>query len=238
MIVRTSRRNFCAAILNTVTNMLGPLTQRRSRASVWPGTGGWSFAADPDPSPTRRPAIWEPSVAAAILQLRPDPSASRGCDARTIVGDAAIVGQHTEGAQLHIVLASSGRRHRLTIIGNPLDAEPLAYILPTDSFWELRRAAMSAFHEQIHLGLLRPRPACLDPGRSERWRLVQWLRLLDALPEGVSARDLAVELIARDARRYSAAEWDGSSERKRIARWQRQALAVRDGGYLRLLNGQ
>ncbi|MCL6250095.1 DUF2285 domain-containing protein [Altererythrobacter sp. KTW20L] len=96
---------------------------------------------------------------------------------------------------------------------------------------------MSAFHEHIHLSLLRPRPACLDPGRSERWRLVQWLRLLDALPEGVSARDLAVELIARDARRYSAAEWDGSSERKRIARWQRQALAVRDGGYLRLLNG-
>jgi hypothetical protein len=110
-------------------------------------------------------------------------------------------------------------------------------MLPTDSFWELRRAAMSAFHEQIHLSLLRPRPACLDPGPSERWRLVQWLRLLDALPEGVSARDLAVELIARDARRYSAAEWDGSSERKRIARWQRQALAVRDGGYLRLLNG-
>ena len=61
--------------------------------------------------------------------------------------------------------------------------------------------------------------------------------MLDALPEGVSARELAVDLIARDASRYTSAEWDSSSERKRIARWQRNALAVRDGGYLRLLNG-
>jgi hypothetical protein len=96
---------------------------------------------------------------------------------------------------------------------------------------------MSAFHEHIGLGQRTRPPACLTPGPSERWRLVQWLRLLDALHEGVSARDLAIDLIARDARHYSAAEWDGSSERKRIARWHRQALALRNGSYRRLLNG-
>ncbi|MFO1238710.1 MAG: DUF2285 domain-containing protein [Sphingomonadaceae bacterium] len=42
------------------------------------------------------------------------------------------------------------------------------------------------------------------------WRLVQWLRLLDALSGGATTRELAIELIARDAGRYSAAEWDTS----------------------------
>lgn len=80
-------------------------------------------------------------------------------------------------------------------------------------------------------------PFCLAPSASEHWRLIQWLRLLDALSGGASGRELAIELVARDARRYSSAEWDASSERKRIARWQRQALAMRDGGYRALLKG-
>jgi len=150
---------------------------------------------------------------------------------------ATVIGSHIADQASHLVLTSSGRRYRLTIPTGASDTDPLTYILPADTFWELRRTAMSAFHEHVHLGRLRQRPVSLDPGPSERWRLVQWLRLLDALPEGVSARELAVDLIARDARHYSAAEWDGSSERKRIGRWHRHALAVRDSGYRRLLNG-
>lgn len=148
-----------------------------------------------------------------------------------------MIACHITDQASHQVLTLGGRRYRLTIPAEASDSDPLTYMLPADTFWELRRAAVSAFHEHIHLGRLRQRPVSLDPGPSERWRLVQWLRLLDALPEGVSARELAVDLIACDARHYSAAEWDGSSERKRIARWHRQALAARDGGYRRLLNG-
>lgn len=150
---------------------------------------------------------------------------------------ATVIASHIADQASHLVLTSSGRRYRLTVPTGASDTDPLTYMLPADTFWELRRAAMSAFHEHIHFGRLRPRPVSLDPGPSERWRLVQWLRLLDALPEGVCARELAVDLIANDARHYSAAEWDSSSERKRIARWHRHALAVRDGGYRRLLNG-
>lgn len=145
--------------------------------------------------------------------------------------------RHSDDFATHMVLACAGRRYRLIVIGKLASTAPLSFVLPTDNLWDVRRAAMSAFYEHVHLGLRRHRPACLEPGHSERWRLVQWLRMLDALPEGVSARELAVDLIARDASRYTSAEWDSSSERKRIARWQRNALAVRDGGYLRLLNG-
>lgn len=144
---------------------------------------------------------------------------------------------HRDDDGRHLILSTRQRRYRLNISGETSDNDPLAYVLPGDAHWQTRQAAVSAFHEHIQLGLVKKRPICLAPGSSEHWRLVQWLRLIDALPGGSSARELATELIARDADKYSAAEWDASSERKRIARWHRQALAMRDGGYRALLNG-
>lgn len=148
-----------------------------------------------------------------------------------------IAAEHRDEKGRHLVLSTGKRRYRLSICGETTETEPLAYVLPCDAFWETRQAAVSDFHEHCHLGHVKKLPLCLAPGPSEHWRLVQWLRLLDALSDGATARELAIELIARDAGRYSAAEWDTSSERKRIARWQRQALAMRDGGYLALLSG-
>ena len=148
-----------------------------------------------------------------------------------------IATEHRDEEGRHLVLSAGKRRYRLNICGKMTEAEPLAYVLPGDALWETRQAAVSAFHCHLRLGQVGKLPISLAPGASEHWRLVQWLRLLDALSAGASARELAIELIARDAGRYSAAEWDTSSERKRIARWQRQALAMRDGGYRALLSG-
>ena len=148
-----------------------------------------------------------------------------------------IAAEHRDDEGRHLVLSTAKRRYRLNICGETTETEPLAYVLPSDAFWETRQAAVSDFHEHRHLGHVKKLPFCLAPGPSEHWRLVQWLRLLDALSGGATTRELAIELIARDTGRYSAAEWDTSSERKRIARWQRQALAMRDGGYLALLSG-
>ena len=40
-----------------------------------------------------------------------------------------------------------------------------------------------------------------------------------------------------DTLALTASEWDVSSERRRIARWRRAAVAMRDGGYRSLLGG-
>ena len=149
-----------------------------------------------------------------------------------------IAAEHRDEEGRHLVLSTGRRRYRLNICGETSAFETLAYVLPGDAFWETRQAAVSAFHGHLRLGQVSKLPICLAPGASEHWRLVQWLRLLDALSGAATTRELAIELIARDAGRYSAADWDTSSERKRIARWQRQALAMRDGGYLALLNGR
>lgn len=108
-------------------------------------------------------------------------------------------------------------------------------MVPADDHVAARQAATGALHDWIASRTVSVPPG--QPGTTERWRLVQWLRLLDALDEKISSRDLAAALILPDARSYSAAEWDTSSERRRIARWQRGAIAMRDGGYLTLLAG-
>ncbi len=134
----------------------------------------------------------------------------------------------------HLVLVAGGRRHRLAVrrcIAN----ERLAYLAPADGNAEHRAAMIMALHRSL-LGLAASAPPVgSNPGPTEHWRLVQWLRLLDAMADGASARDMAAALILGDARGYSASEWDGSSERRRIARWQRAAVAMRDGGYRKLL---
>ncbi len=93
---------------------------------------------------------------------------------------------------------------------------------------------MALHRELLDTGGARPAPDSV-PGATEHWRLVQWLRLLDAMAEGASARDMAAALLLAETRDYSAAEWDASSERRRIARWQRAAVAMRDGGFSALL---
>lgn len=152
-------------------------------------------------------------------------------DVGASVGIAAEWLAHREW---HLVLAIGGRRYRISI-ADCLENEALAYVVPADDYVAARQAATRALHDWIASRTASVPPG--QPGTTERWRLVQWLRLLDALDEKISARDLAAALILPDSRSYSAAEWDASSERRRIARWQRGAIAMRDGGYLSLLAG-
>ena len=60
---------------------------------------------------------------------------------------------------------------------------------------------------------------------------------VDGHQAGATQRELAASLIHRRVRRYSAAEWVESKERKRVRRWLAEAVELRDGGYLRLLRG-
>ena len=91
-----------------------------------------------------------------------------------------IAAEHRDDEGRHLVLSTAKRRYRLNICGETTETEPLAYVLPGDAFWETRQAAVSDFHEHCHLGHVKKLPFCLAPGPSEHWRLVQWLRLLEA----------------------------------------------------------
>ena len=232
-----SRRNSCAAIPPTGANMPPPGAARgppprRSAASR--GTGGWSFAPNPDHSAAEAPALWHPRACALVAIAEPAPAGIAAARLAELVRSDRVATEIIGPREWHLVLLLAGRRYRLAIrccAGN----EELAYICPADAQGGVPLALAAALHRGLTgEGTARP-PASADPGPTERWRLVQWLRLLDGIAAGASPRDLAAALVAPQAGRYSAAEWDASSERRRIARWQRGALAMRDGGYRALL---
>lgn len=236
MIVRTSRRNSCVgtrAIAQPITLRSRPGT-RAQRCGGSPVTGGWSFAFDPHAGPDEAPALWRPELCSSIAIAAPAPSGFPGPALSDVAASGRVVAELLAHREWHLVLAIDGRRHRLSI-GDCLSNEALAYVVPADDHVPARQAATGALHRWLASRSASAGPG--QPGPSERWRLIQWLRMLDALDDKASSRDLAAALILPDARHYSAAEWDASSERRRIARWQRGAIAMRDGGYLKLLAG-
>lgn len=236
MIARTSRRNSCAAI-RVIAPPIVPAPRPGGRAPRFAGslaTGGWSFAVDPDARAEQAPALWRPELCPSITIAAPAPSGFPGPALSDVAASGGIAAEWLAYREWHLVLAIGGRRYRLWIADCVRD-EVLAYVVPADDHVPERQAATGALH-----GWIMARSASLPPGQpgpTERWRLVQWLRLLDALDEKIAPRDLAATLILPDAGSYSAAEWDASSERRRLARWQRSAIAMRDGGYLALLAG-
>lgn len=234
---RISRRNSCAAIQPTGVNMPPPGAARRPparRSAASRAAGGWSFAPDPDHSAAQAPALWHPGTCALVAIAQPAPTGLASARLAELVRSDRVATEIIGPREWHLVLLLAGRRYRLAIrccAGN----EELAYICPADAQGGFRLALAAALHRGLSgEGTARP-PASADPGPTERWRLVQWLRLLDGIAAGASPRDLAAALFAPQALGYSAAEWDASSERRRIARWQRSALAMRDGGYRALL---
>lgn len=238
MIVRISRRNFSVEILTTARAI-----QSRSQpaatsvAASWHAmraVGGWFFAVDPERPAALAPAIWCPRACAHVTVARPGPrgfAALRLADfADKLEVAAELIGWHA----WHLVLVAGGRRYRLAIFRCEAN-ERLAFVNPADAHLAMRAAGMMELHRHI-LGLKGQEPTLASSlGTSERWRLVQWLRLLDAAAQGASSREIAAALLLEDVAGYSAAEWDASSERKRIARWRRAAIAMRDDNYRRLL---
>lgn len=150
---------------------------------------------------------------------------------------ASITTKVTRSDGEHLVITAKAKRHRLWL-RSALADQPLATLIIGDLHVATRAASAQDFHRHMANASRKSVSTCLHPAPSERWRLVQWLRLLDALVLGTSARELAAALIMKDAQKLSAAEWDGAPERKRLARWTEKAVAMRDGRYRELLLGR
>lgn len=238
MIVRISRRNSCGEVPPTAAATPSP---RRLRAPIGrgssggsPAAGGWSFAFDPDLSAAAAPALWRPQTCAFVTIARPAPKGFAALRLAEIIDGPQVAAELLSYREWHVVLLAGGRHYRL-LIRRCLSNERLAFLTPADAQVAFRASMIMALHrELLDLGGSTIPPDAV-PGPSERWRLVQWLRLLDAMAEGAPAREIAATLLLAEARDYSASEWDSSSERRRIARWQRAAVAMRDGGFTALL---
>ncbi|HEV2597747.1 DUF2285 domain-containing protein [Sphingopyxis sp.] len=137
------------------------------------------------------------------------------------------------GNLLHLILADREGDEHLWVSGG-LD-RPLAMMLPigADPFAGL--ASAERFCRRL-LGMAAG-PSALRPTPFRRQHLLTLLQLLDGHRAGASQRELAASLIHPKVRRYDPTEWSDSAERKCIRRWLKEAVELRDGGYIRLLRG-
>lgn len=134
---------------------------------------------------------------------------------------------------VHIILGDREGDAHLWVLGSP--AQPLAVMLPLGTDLAVRLASAERLR-RLFRGLSGGAPP-LRPPPSRRRHLLTLLQVLDGCAAGASRRELAASLIDVEVRRFSAAEWADSRERKRISRWLAEAVELRDGGYIRLLRG-
>lgn len=193
---------------------------------------GISFHAAPS-------SAFDRKLAVARLDLAPDgiilaPAlAGIGGERLDIERLGAMRARIKIGEFFHIILADTEGDEHLWMTDST--DSPMALMLPigVDPFVRLASA------ERLcrRLAGMAAGPPALRPPPFRREHLLTLLQVLDGHRAGATQRELAASLIHRKVRRYSAAEWVESKERKRIRRWLAEAVELRDGGYLRLLRG-
>jgi hypothetical protein len=187
--------------------------------------GGCDFLADPTLGTEAARVTWAPAVhtAAVALSALP-PSLSRR--SRPALPDASSLRQASNG--LHGALGAPPIP--VWFVGDASPDEPLGALIPLDDHLPQRLAAALRLWHALHG---RPAPV-YDATSQRRRRLVLGLRALDGRAAGASYRELAIGLFGA-ARVPRGSAWKIHDLRSRTMRLVADAMRLRDGGYLTLL---
>ena len=191
---------------------------------------GISFHAAPAAAFDPKLAVIRPDLSQTGIVLAPSLDGIGATQRLDIAKLGAVRARMRIGDFLHFALAGRNGDEHLWVAG-ALD-RPMAMMLPIGPDPFARLAAAERFCRRL-LGMPAGRPP-LRPPPSRRRHLLTLLRVLDGKEAGASRREIAAVLIDGD----NAADWVESRERKRIARWIAEAITLRDGGYIRLLQGR
>ncbi|MEN7537310.1 DUF2285 domain-containing protein [Aurantiacibacter flavus] len=193
---------------------------------------GISFHTDPSAAFDPKLTVARPDLSPTDIVLAPALSgiAAKRLDPKSLGEVRACI---TIGEFRHFILADKDGDEHLWVAGS--FGRPLAMMLPFGPDPLVRLASAERFCRRL-LGMAAGPPP-LRPTQFRRHHLLTLLQVLDGHHAGATRRELAAALIDRDVRDYSAADWNDSRERKRISRWIKDAVELRDGGYIRLLRG-
>jgi hypothetical protein len=149
-----------------------------------------------------------------------------------------IVADYTDANSREIVVSDGSNQLHIFLSGADVATHP-AVILPIDAAFELRLDIAMRLYRRLRgkrNGLL-PRPLQLTP--LQRARLIQLLHAFDVRADGGGPRDIAVEVLrAQREAALPAIEWKSSAARRKANRLLRDAAALVNGGYLKLLRGK
>jgi len=193
---------------------------------------GISYHAAPGAAFDRKLAVARPDLSPASIIIAPA-VAGIGAGPLDMAALGDIRARIRMGDVLHVILADPDGDEHLCVGGSCHD--PMALMVPIEPAPFARLASAERLCRRLS-GMAAGPPA-LRPPPFRREHLLTLLQVLDGRRAGASQRELAASLIHPKVRHYTPTEWTDSAERKCIRRWIKEAVELRDGGYIRLLRG-
>jgi hypothetical protein len=194
--------------------------------------GGYLFATAPDD--LSEPVVWRPELTAITVVLDAAPegfTTAAPIDPRTL---GALLADLAGIDGRHVVVADAAGEHRLWL-RDAVPGRPLAAVIPLDKDFLTRIASLLRFHRRLLGRAAGPLPRGWPLTAYRLARLDLMLRALDLRQAGATYRDIAVELGRRDAAQLPATEWKISAARSFVVRLVRDATALMNGDYRKLL---
>jgi hypothetical protein len=196
------------------------------------GVGGCPFATAPDD--LSAPVVWRPELTAVTVILD---AAPEGFETARTVDPRALGALLTDLAGIdgrHVIVADTAGEHRLWL-RDPTPGRPLAAVVPLDKDFVTRVASLLRFHRRLLGRAAGPLPRGWPLTAYRLARLDLMLRALDLRQAGATYRQIAAELGREEAARLPATEWKISAARSFVVRLVRDATAMVNGDYGKLL---
>jgi hypothetical protein len=195
--------------------------------------GGFAFACDPELAAPEAPVLWRPELSPLSVVLVPAPDAFN-IPRRLDADNPFPAFDHPGSDGNHVVLMEGESAHRLWPRDVGLGAR-VAALVPLDDNIALRIAGLQRFHRRLAGLPPGPLPQTWAITARLRIRLLLMLRALDAHLARASYREIAQTLYGPDAvARYP---WKTSSIRGQTIRLVKEAIAIMEGEYRKLLRG-
>jgi hypothetical protein len=207
----------------------GSMTAGEPEAEIW----GLHRFEDPRLDARRARPMWTAAAWSCALRVAAKPAKSAGGFDIMALGDASMITGTSIGE--HWLEFDDGHSLRLDVTEGTLARGPVRLWLELRGPREIR-TAISALRQLAELWCGRDLPAgaILSPARAAR--LLRLLRVADALAAGASQRSIA-EILFNPRVRAPHWRFEHASVRLQAQRAVRNARAMTDGGYRRILSG-
>lgn len=195
-----------------------------------PPVGGCTFAENPAHGFGRARIVWTAAFDPAVIEVDAEPLAGR-TDGFDIAGFGSRIAAIVDDTGEHVAVAAPGRHLRLDVATGTLFAGPVHLRYRLNGVATLP-PSLDALHALLRLvGVPDPARRTAEPDRRLP-RLVEALRVLDALSDGASRHAIAEALLG-------SGDWPGDGEHRKSLVRRRIDLArhLQDAGPKAVLRG-
>ena len=196
------------------------------------GAGGCPFAYAP--GELADTVIWRPELTAVTVILDAAPKGFGAAKAVDPLKLGAMLADQAGVEGRHVVVADRDGEHSLWL-RDPTPGQPLAAIIPLDKDFATRVTSLLRFHRRLFGKQSGPPARGWPLSRYRQARLAMMLQALDLRMSGASYRQIAAAMGREDDAELPATEWKTSAGRSFAIRLVRDATALMDGDYRKLL---